>query len=88
MRYLLIAILLFSFTAEAFANAKVQLEKVNNPTQYKFKKELRKKNTKNNKKQNRTLTNYQYDEENYHYDKYQKYLKENLEYSQSGRMKY
>ena len=44
MRYLLIAILLFSFTAEAFANAKVQLEKVNNPTQYKFKKELRKKN--------------------------------------------
>ena len=88
MRYLLIAILLFSFTAEAFANAKVQLEKVNNPTQYKFKKELHKKNTKNNKKQNRTLTNYQYDEENYHYDKYQKYLKENLEYSQSGRMKY
>ena len=33
-------------------------------------------------------TNYQYDEDNYHYDKFQKYLNDNIEYSNSGRMKY
>ena len=88
MRYLLAIVLVFSLSQVAFANAKTQLEKVNNPTQYKLKEDI--KNKKSNVKQNKnnSLTNYQYDEENYHYDKHKKYLKENLEYSQSGRMKY
>ncbi|MCQ2958018.1 MAG: hypothetical protein MJ180_03840 [Candidatus Gastranaerophilales bacterium] len=34
------------------------------------------------------LTNYQYDEANLHYYKFQKYVQDNINYSKSGKMKY
>ena len=34
------------------------------------------------------LTNYQYDEKNYHYYKIRNYIQDNIDYSNSGRLKY
>jgi len=106
------------FHQGALANAKSQLEKVNNGTFYTSSSkqtlpDVKKiyeekavidnssitdnktvKNSNNTKKSdvkkrnNSKMTNYQYDEANYHYDKVQKYIQNNLDYSQSGKMKY
>ena len=43
--------------------------------------------SKNKAKQN-TMTNYQYDEANYHYYKVNNLIKDNLDYANSSRMKY
>ena len=76
----------------AFANAKWQIKKVNEPQKAKNKFELKldKTETKEEPKiiYSSEMTNLQYDDENYRYYKFEKYIRDNIKYSQSGKIKY
>jgi len=100
--FLIIIFSCLIFPSMVFANAKTELDKIiktdsgltveedNSSTVYKsgdFQNQTI-NNTTNNVKNNSSLTNYQYDESNYHYYKYKKYVLDNENYAQSGRMKY
>ena len=50
--------------------------------------ELKSQNKPKDKPKAKGLTNYQYDESNYHYYKIKNYIQDNIDYSQSGRLKY
>lgn len=91
MKILLLLLFALSINTPAFANAKTQLEKVNqmseaSPQKNVFMQEKEKIIKKENI--NQPLTNYQYDEKNYHYNKYKNFIEDNIKYSQSGKMKY
>lgn len=82
----------------ALADAKTELNKIINPdadlTVEKTNTWKSRSNNVDKKQQVRKnnnslpLTNYQYDEANYHYYKYKKYVLDNENYAQSGKMKY
>ncbi len=91
MRTVIIFLLVFSLAQTAFANAKWQIKKVNEPkTKNKFELKLDKTETKEEPKTiySSEMTNLQYDDANYRYYKFEKYIKDNIKYSQSGQIKY
>ena len=89
---IIIFILFFSVAQTVFANAKSQIEKINHPQKEKNKFELKLDKTQA-KEEPQTIyssemTNLLYDDENYRYYKFEKYIKDNIKYSQSGKIKY
>lgn len=83
------------FAQPSFANAKVNLEKVINGDVLEpaTRSEQAMTNilpdvTLKSSKSAVNMTNYQYDEMNYHYHKVDKYIQDNINYSMSGKMKY
>jgi len=92
MRIIIIFLLVFSLSQIAFADAKWQIKKVNEQqnTKNKFELKLDKTETKEEPKiiYSSEMTNLQYDDENYRYYKFEKYIRDNIKYSQSGKIKY
>ena len=104
--YIFIMLSIFAGAEVSIADAKFQLEKVNNTeslprieipdksaTDKEFKpitpktEHIQQKRPGFNPKKNSGMTNYQYDDTYYKYNKYEKYVKDNIEYSKSGSTK-
>ena len=91
MRTVIVLILVFSLAQTAFANAKWQIKKANEPkNKNKFELKLDKTQKKEEPKTiySSEMTNLQYDDTNYRYYQFEKYIKDNIKYSQSGQIKY
>ena len=92
--FFLIFVMVLVFAENVFANAKTQIEKVNSMSDKNFNRKFDLKLNKNEQKNESNIiysskmTNIEYDEANYHYDKFKKYINDNIKYSQSGKMKY
>ena len=102
-----VIITLLSCAQISFADAKFQLEQVNNaeslprielketltsqkefkPLPIKTQEAPKQLKPAFNPKKNSGLTNYQYDDQYYKYNKYEKFIKDNIEYSKSGSTK-
>ena len=92
MRIIIIFALIFSLSQAVWAKAQEQIEKVNESKKFtsKFELKLNKNETKEEPKviYSSEMTNYQYDDANYRYHQFEKYIKDNINYSQSGKIKY
>ncbi len=101
MKKIVASLILFLLISQVvFADAKTEIEKVNRvkwiPDRNRFKlkkpdntKVEKEKDTETNESNvSLPMTNLQYDEAYYHYQKVNKFIDDNLKYSQSGAMKY
>ena len=104
--FVVLTLIFLGAASSAIADAKFQLEKVNNTEALpKIDIDNIKDNSLNkmqpenkpiesqkvkpafNPKKNSGLTNYQYDDSYYKYNKYEKFIKDNIDYSKSGSTK-
>ena len=104
--FTIFSLMFLGVASVAYADAKFQLERVNNtqelpkiditnikesnPVKQSIEAKVNEKKKIRpafNPKRNSGMTNYQYDDTYYKYNKYEKFIKDNIEYSKSGSTK-